>query len=152
MTKINKIGIDVGWTIKGVKSEKNGDKVAPDCLRIISSWVNRKDDVFIISKVNSFQKTDVELWLKKTNFFEITGVPYDNLYFCFERRDKSLFVKALEIGVMIDDRPEVMAYLDYNVIKLLLSPDEKDMKKYKEKLSNTKIVNNWLEIERILNV
>jgi hypothetical protein len=149
---MNKIGIDVGWTIKGVKSENDRFKPSPNCFRIITSWINRGDDIFIISKVNSYQKKEVEEWLEKNNFFNITGVKPENLYFCFERRDKSLFVKALNINIMIDDRPEVMAYLDYDVIKFLISPDEKDLNQYKDKLFNTKIVYSWLEIEQSLSV
>jgi len=145
-----RIGIDLGWTVKGHKPSNERDLPAPDSFRVISELIKRGDIVYIISKVNSEQKARCETWLKHHDFFNKTGVKPENLYFCFERKDKTLFVRALNIKIMIDDRPEVMAHLDYDVIKLLINPDEPDMVQHKDHLFNTKIVKDWLEIERVM--
>lgn len=145
-----KIGIDLGWTIKGHKPSNERDLPAPDSFRVISELVRRGDIVYIISKVNSEQKARCEKWLETHDFFDKTGVKPENLYFCFERKDKAIFVKALGIKIMLDDRPEVMAHLDFDVVKFLINPDEADMIQHKDQLINTKIVKNWLEIERSL--
>lgn len=143
------VGIDIGWTIKGVRPENNQDKIAPDSFRVIKRLVQTcGGKVFLISKVNSAQRERCEKWLKDTEFFEQTGVKPENLYFCFERKDKSLFVKALNINFMIDDRAEVMAHISPLVVKFLINPEPDDLEKHRNHLFNTVIVNDWLEIER----
>lgn len=143
-----RIGIDLGWTVKGHKPTNERDLPAPDSFRVISEFVSSGYVVYIISKVTSEQKERAEKWLAKHDFFNVTGVKPENLYFCFERRDKALFVDALGIKIMIDDRAEVMAHLDYDVIKFLINPDQDDLQRHKEHLFNTKIVKDWLEIEK----
>ena len=145
------IGIDIGWTIKGVRHpEIDFDKIAPDSFRIISNLIKRGDNVYLISKCNSAQKENVEKWLKDSDFFNNTGVNPNNLYFCFERKDKSLFVKALDIQIMIDDRTEVMAHLSPLVVKFLINPVTIDYDKHSRHLFNCKVVTDWLQIERAL--
>lgn len=144
------IGIDVGWTIKGVRREKDRDKIAPESFRVIKRLVQRNSGtVYLISKVDSYQKQRVEEWLKKTDFFNQTGVNEKNLYFCFERKDKGIFVKALDIKIMIDDRAEVMAALPLDVKKLLLVPEERELAN-QPALKNIRVVQNWSEIEQVL--
>ena len=145
-----KIGIDVGWTIKGVRAHGFRNTIAPDSLYIISELVKRGDDVFLISKVNSEQKKEVEDWLAKTDFFNQTGVKPENLYFCFERRDKAIFVKALGIEMMIDDRTEVMASLSPLVKKFLLDPDVSEYEQHKRELVNYTVVRDWASIGKAI--
>jgi hypothetical protein len=145
---MKKIGIDIGWTIKGERQEGDRNKPAPESFRIISRMVELGYDVYLISKVDSKQREEVEQWLTSTDFFNKTGVKPESLYFCFERKDKALFVKALGICAMIDDRPEVLAFLDDKVAKFLISPEPSELTKWKDRLVNTQIVSNWLEIEQ----
>lgn len=145
-----RVGIDLGWTVKGHKPSNERDLPAPESFRVISELVRRGDVVYIISKVTSEQKERAEKWLKEHDFFNKTGVKPENLYFCFERKDKTIFVRGLGIKIMVDDRAEVMAHLDYDVIKFLINPDGDDLQRHKEHLFNTKIVKDWLEIERSL--
>jgi len=144
------IGIDLGWTIKGVRSDGHSDRIAPDSFRVISELVKRGDNVFIISKVTSEQKFRAEKWLTDVDFFNKTGVNPQNLYFCFDRRDKALFVKALGIQIMIDDRAEVMAHISPLVVKFLINPETTDYDLHSQRLFNCKVVADWLEIERAL--
>ena len=149
-TKIMNIGIDLGWTIRGVRIENNRDKIAPNSLETIRKLVDRGDNIYFISKVNSTQKENMEQWIKDINLFESTQTNPNNLYFCFERKDKSLFVKALNIQIMIDDRTEVMAHLNPLVVKFLLAPEQNEYNQYKYRLTNTNVVNDWFEIEKKL--
>ena len=68
------IGVDIGWTIKGIRALGMRNTIAPDSFRIISELVKRGDIVYLISKVNSTQKADVEYWLKEVDFFNQTGI------------------------------------------------------------------------------
>ncbi len=144
------IGIDLGYTIKGVRSDGHSDRIAPDSFRVISELVKRGDNVFIISKVTSEQKGRAEIWLKNVDFFNQTGVNPQNVYFCFDRRDKALFVKALDIQIMIDDRAEVMVHLSPLVVKFLINPETDDYDIHSRRLFNCKVVADWMEIERAL--
>jgi hypothetical protein len=144
------IGIDLGYTIKGVRSDGHSNRIAPDSFRVIEDFIKRGDEVFIISKVTSEQKERAETWLKNVDFFNKTGVNPQNLYFCFDRRDKALFAKALGIQIMIDDRAEVMANLLPTVVKFLINPETDDYDRHSQRLFNCKVVTNWLEIERAL--
>lgn len=144
------IAIDIGWTLKGVRKDNDRNKTAPDSFRVVRHLVNQGHNVFLISKVNSRQKEDVERWLENVNFFNETGVKPENLFFCFERKDKGIFVKALDIDIMIDDRAEVMAHLPARVTKFLLNPEEDDLNHHRAALTKVFMVSDWMEIERLL--
>jgi hypothetical protein len=144
------IGIDIGWTLKGVRAEYSKNRTAPNSFETIRKLVKRGDTVYFISKCNSSQKAEVEQWIKEVDLFKQTNTNPENLYFCFERKDKSLFVKALDIQIMIDDRTEVMAHLNPMVVKVLLDPELSEYETYKHRLCNTTVVKNWYEIERAL--
>lgn len=144
------IGIDLGWTIKGVRPTGDRHIIAPHSFRVIKQFITRGDKVFIISKVDSEQKARAEKWLADVDFFKQTGINPKNLYFCFEKRDKAIFVKALEINIMIDDRTEVMANLSPLVVKFLINPEDVEYKRHKRRLTNCKTVADWLEIEQSL--
>lgn len=144
------IGIDIGWTIKGFKPHNDKNIPSPGSFDIITELIQRNHNIFLISKVNSEQKQKVEEWLKIHDFFNITKVKPENLYFCFERKDKSLFVKALNIDIMIDDRPEVLVHLPYNTTKILINPDIEDLKLYKNQLDDIRLVSNWYQIANFI--
>lgn len=139
-----KIGIDLGKTIV-----KMPEKIPFDnCFDILAYWA-KYHEIFIISRVNSDQKERSLKWLKDFNFFELTGIKKDNLYYCFDRRDKSLFVKALNIELFIDDRPEVLSFMDKNVRKILFNPIHKDKIDFwgEIKEHNMELVSNWKQIK-----
>ena len=144
------IGIDIGWTIKGIRIENNKNKTAPNSFDTIKSWVERGDTIYLISKANSTQKEKVETWLSETNFFEFTGVNAQNLYFCHERRDKKFFVEGLGVQIMIDDRAEVLANINLSVIKFLLNPELHEYEKFKKDLFNVRMVTDWYQIENAM--
>jgi len=146
------IGVDLGWTIKGVRMTGDRNKIAPDSFRVLKRLIDRGDKIFIISKVNSEQKERAEKWLKDVRFFEETGINPDNLYFCFEKRDKAMFVKSLDIDVMIDDRAEVMKHLPTKVLKFLITPEIDELRKFQDDLRNFRLVYHWSEIEEVLFV
>lgn len=146
------IGIDLGWTVKGVRALGDRDIIAPLSFEVISRLVKRGDTIFIISKVNSEQRERAQKWLKKVKFFEKTGVKPENLYYCFEKRDKAMFVKSLKINVMIDDRAEVMLHLPKKVRKLLICPERDELREFGKGIPNMKIVNEWFYIAKELSL
>lgn len=147
------VGIDLGRTIVDSDSTRIGSHFAekqpfPHAFEIIKKLVNICDNVYIVSKVNSEQKAAAEKWFTDVDFYNATGIKPENVYFCFERRDKAFFVKGLNINVFIDDRPEVLSYMDKYVRKILFNPYKPDVEKYKKQIDEHKMyfVSNWKEI------
>ena len=145
------LGIDLGNTIVGNRTLKNRFYVEPRCFEIISNLNKVFDKIYIISRVNEEQKENSLKWLKEVNFFKLTGLDPNNLYYCWDRRDKALFAKALNVNYFIDDRASVLYHLDSQIIKFLFNPEKDDLEKHRNKLTNTTIVKNWNQIEDILD-
>ncbi len=137
------IGIDLGGTI----FHRAAGKAFDNSIGVIKKLINRGDNIYIISRVNSEQRERSLKWLSDTDFFNQTGINKDNLYYCWDRRDKSIFAKALNISVFIDDRAEVMYYMNPLIVKFLINPPKQDLIEYEGKLINTMIVKDWFEIE-----
>jgi 5'(3')-deoxyribonucleotidase len=148
------IGIDIGGTIKDVRYPDGTiahSGVAPHSFRVINELRKKGHVPFIISKVTTEQKDRAEKWIESTGLYPKTGIRSVNVYFCHDRKDKAIFVKALDIGVMIDDRAEVIASLEPNVFKLLITPEAEDFARYKHRLVKTELVSDWEQIETILD-
>jgi hypothetical protein len=146
------LGIDLGWTIVGNRDTGDRYELAHNAFEVIKAIKPYFNDVYIISKVNSEQKERSLKWIKDVDFFNSTGISPNNLYYCFERRDKAIFVRGLGITHFIDDKAEVLSHLDKDVAKVLFNPNEDDLTKYKNKLFNTWVTKDWLEIANLLDI
>ncbi len=147
---MNIIAFDLG----GVFSNKHlpPPYIIENSFEVAAKLVKKFDDVYIVSRVNSEQRERALKWFVTTDFFNQTGIKESNVYFCFDRRDKALFVKALNINVFIDDRPDVLMEMKENEKKILFNPSEKDYKDYRDVIfdQNMIVVKNWLEVEKVL--
>lgn len=144
------LGIDLGRT---VVCRENNNKPFDDCFNVIRELTHLFNNSFVISRVNSAQREKSIEWLKDNDFYNQTGINKDNVYFCFERRDKNLFVNGLNIGIFIDDRPDVLIPMKDHVKKILFNPFPHDLEKERfrlEKVKNLSIVYHWREIREIL--
>ncbi len=151
MKNIQKISVDLGRTL--IDSIKKF--YYPDSLDVVKRLIAKygKDNVFIISRVNDAQKLRAEAFLDSTDFYNITGFNKNNLYFCFDRRDKSIFISGLNIDCHVDDRVSVMNHVSDKVLKLIFCPDEKELSLLNKEgagMLNYKIVNSWIEINNLL--
>jgi hypothetical protein len=148
---MNNLGIDLGRTIKGPTKEMYSEPF-PDAFGVISKLVKRFNNSYIISRVNSEQRKWAIKWFEDRNFYNITGIPKENIYYCFDRRDKNLFVKGLEIGTFIDDRPDVLLQMNKHMLRILFNPSDSDKEKFKYELLQLTILNTWKEIEKFYNL
>ncbi len=141
------LGIDFGQTIES--KDASGKKVEnSDALRVIKRCVEECKKVYVVSKVNEYQRMEVIEWIYDNNFHEITGLPKENVIFCREREDKGPIAKKLGINLFIDDRPEVMVYMSKNVYPVLFKPSSEEVKKFNQQ--NVHQVNTWGEIENLI--
>lgn len=68
--------------------------------------------VWLVSKAGPKVQEKTRHWLRHHRFFERTGIPPDNLRFCLERSEKAGHCAGLGITHFVDDRPDVLGYLD----------------------------------------
>ena len=73
-----------------------------------------RDNVFIVSKAKEKVKQRSIEWLDHHNFYEITGHSRDNVFFCRERKDKAEICNKYNINSFIDDRIDVLNFMDKN--------------------------------------
>jgi hypothetical protein len=68
--------------------------------------------VHLVSKAGPKVAANTRAWLTHHDFFDRTGVPAANLHFVRERRDKAPVCRRLGITHFVDDRLDVLAYLE----------------------------------------
>ena len=135
------IGIDLGRTLV---TREPGFPAFPQAIEVIKR-LKEKHNLFIVSRVNSEQKERAEQWLKNNEIYNI--IPSENVYFCFERRDKAFFAAGLNCDIFIDDRPECLAFMNKKIHKILFNPDTHDFEKWLSKLTNYSSTNTWVGVE-----
>lgn len=148
------LGIDLGRVIKGPTKEQYNEPM-PGAFEVISKLTKKFNNSYVVSRVNSDQRERAIKWLSEKDFYNITGIPEDNIYYCFDRRDKSVFQRGLKIDVFIDDRPNCLIPMEKDVIKILFNPWVGDLEKYKDeldKLENLIIVQNWKQVGEYFKV
>ncbi|MBX3222987.1 MAG: hypothetical protein KF795_20920 [Labilithrix sp.] len=64
--------------------------------------------VWLVSKCGPRIQARTRRWLDRHRFFQVTGIPYGQLRFCLERRDKAPICEELGIELFIDDRADVL--------------------------------------------
>lgn len=152
-----KIGIDLGDTI----FDRSVSPSIPfkDSFRVIKRLVDERfgaENVYIVSKVNDEQKLRALTRLAEYKFFETTGIPVGNLYFCPERRDKGSICKELGITHFVDDRVEVFHHLTDFVSHCYLFRGnlerqfDQDEMNYFHVLKRTVVITAWDQIEGLL--
>lgn len=144
-----KIGVDLG----GTALWKDGEKINPfpDCIETLAKF-SKNHEIFIVSRVNSNQREKSLKWLEEFNFFEKTGIKKDNLYYCFDRRDKAIFAKALELNLFIDDRPNCLSPMPDSVGKILFRPSQHDLETFSDSINKMMILTNWREVNDVLYI
>ena len=64
--------------------------------------------VWLVSKCGPRIQARTRRWLDRHRFFQTTGIPYGQLRFCLDRRDKAPICDELGIGLFVDDRLDVL--------------------------------------------
>jgi hypothetical protein len=143
-----KIGIDLGNTIVHNPTRE----AYPRALEVIKNLVEDGHEIWIISRVNSEQRAKSLEWIEKFGFFQKTGIKPDNLYYCWERKDKAIFGKAFSFDVFIDDHPEVLSHFPDQVLKLAFRPKPEKVQEYSSKMKNYYKIEHWPEIREKLMI
>lgn len=161
MQKI-KLGIDIGgviidrandWTPTSFfEKDYLTAKASPDAFEVIAQLDGAfYDEVHLVSKCKPHIQPRTLEWLAYHNFYFLTGMPEENLHFCLKREEKRAICQTLGITHFVDDRLEVLSYLDGVVPNLFLfSPQEKEMGPYKDFLPRVIVTHNWRDCQQKL--
>src|SRR4051812_32180025 len=96
--KTVRIGFDLGDTLVHGDTHHNGqgtsDKVFyPHALQVVRNCVKSSAGAYIISKVDEQQRLRALELLDKSNFYAITGMPKENVFFCARRDQKGVIAR-----------------------------------------------------------
>lgn len=99
--------------------------------------------IYVVSKCGEHVQKKTCTWLRHHNFQRITGVPENRWYFCESRKDKAEICRNLGITHFVDDRLEVLSYLETVPHKYLFNPQEKEVRKFKYALALVEQFDSW---------
>src|SRR6185312_12621556 len=99
---MKRLGVDCGNTIF---DEWNG-VLLPDAVETLKRIAESEhfDEIYIVSKANVVARMWFRVRFYSLNFWDTTGIPRKNLYFCRRYKDKAAICEALQITHFIDDR------------------------------------------------
>lgn len=150
-----RIGLDVGGVIidaaanDGTDTDLRGDnfmKATPvagayDSVRQLVEHYGA-DNIFIISKCGVVMEDRTRRWFVGNNFYTYTGFNPTNLYFCRTRAEKAPIAKRLGLMDFIDDRQDVLEYMEGIVTRqYLFGPQSREVLK----TGSLIIVGDWPE-------
>ena len=104
------------------------------------------DRVFLVSKCGQTVQAKTLQWLDHYDFYQLTGIRRDRVYFCRQRHEKAGICKNLGITRFIDDRLEVLATLMDLDVRYLFQPRPEEVKKFARFASGVVTVESWEEI------
>ncbi len=156
---IPRLGIDVGRVIIDGSNNDNTDTSffggnylattavagAFEAIRQLVQYFGA-DNTFIVSKCYPPIQEQTRKWLAHHEFYERTGVKPENVHFCLKRHQKAPICEELEITHFIDDKLEVLSYLDTVATRYLFQSQPREVEKYKEFLPKVTQVGSWAEI------
>jgi hypothetical protein len=107
--------------------------------------------IHIVSKCGPSVQEKSKRWLAHHDFEATTGIPLKRVHFCKERKDKAPICKKLGVTHFVDDRYDVLSYLETVGSLYLFGPREGDaVRAEKEPLAGLVVVQSWAEVQRLL--
>lgn len=111
--------------------------------------------VFLISKCGSEsrKKKKTLQWMDRLGFFQMTGIPPGQVFFCKKREEKAAIARKLKLTHFIDDRLETLGYLKRVVKNRFLFQGRADeIQRYERHLKGIVRVESWDEVLQALQV
>ena len=102
--------------------------------------------VFLVSKCGPKTEGRTRLWLPHHGFYEHVGIPPEHVRFCRERREKAPICEELGVTHFVDDKLEVLSYLESVTHRFLFNPVEREVTKFVRHLPRVRRVESWSEI------
>lgn len=156
-----RVGIDIGRVIVGddpldhTRSLLSKNYLeAPEVTSAISAigelcmspnW----EQIHLISRCSELVQGRTEQWLKHHRFFELTGLPPENVHFCRTSEDKAVLARRFYLSHFVDDQIknlEVLPAITTN--RILFNPTKQPTQKQQE---NVRIAKDWNDAVKLLN-
>lgn len=102
--------------------------------------------VFLVSKCGEQTERRTREWLAHHDFFARTGISPERLRFCRTRPEKALIAAELGLTHFVDDRLEILGYLDTVANRYLFRPYEPEVAAHAAHLPAVRRVESWPEL------
>lgn len=126
--------------------------IVPDSfesLKVIARS-HRFDGIYIVSRANFISRSLFLFRLQRANFWEETGIPRENIYFCLKNRKKIDICKELGVTDFIDDRISVLKHMESLERCFMFAPKNGGVRKYLYSPPWLTPVRSWNELEPML--
>lgn len=117
-----------------------------DVFEVLKQLNERFDKIVLVSKCGQSTQDRTRQWLAHHNFYDRTGLAEVDVHFCRERREKAPICQQLGVTHFIDDRLEVLGYLETVSNLYLFQPIESEVKRFSRFLPKVKRMNSWQEV------
>ena len=104
------------------------------------------ENVFLVSKCGARTEQRTRAWLTHNLVYARTGLDPERLHFCRKRPEKAPICEALGITHFVDDRLEVLGYLESVPHRFLFDPEASEVAANLRHLPGVMPVNGWTEI------
>src|SRR5687767_3502852 len=164
MAQEQRLGVDVGGVISDRSADHTSESffgpnyldapVAEGAFAALAQLNAGQfaDQIYIVSKCGEKIQDRTKQWFTHLGFYEATGIEPDHVHFCRERAEKAEIAKTLGLTHFIDDRLEILIYLEGIVPqRLLFNPRETEIQRqedWERHLKEVKVVRNWNEVSQ----
>jgi hypothetical protein len=139
--KMRILGLDVGGVIK-----QRGTPI-PDAIESINALVHHFDSICIVSRINDAAEGEGNLnYLRSHGLLLI--IPEERVFFCEKRHEKAPICAAQGVTHFVDDRPEVLSYMNTVPYKFALNPTQDQLTAFP--VEGMKVVQSWKELLPLL--
>lgn len=108
------------------------------------------EHVHLVSKCGERVERRSRLWLAHHDFYRRTGIAAGNVHFCRTREAKAPIAAALGLTHFVDDRLEVLSYLDTVPNRFLFRPREEEVRGHQRHLAAVHRVESWPELVTLI--
>ncbi|WP_433357641.1 hypothetical protein ACQPYV_11415 [Micromonospora saelicesensis] len=108
------------------------------------------DEVHLVSKCGEATERRTRDWLAHHDFPARTGIPVERVHFCRTRPDKAPIARRLGLTHFVDDKLEVLGYLDTVPHRFLFRPRKAEVAAHAALLPRVRRVENWSELTPLL--
>lgn len=108
------------------------------------------DEVHLVSKCGESTERRTREWLAHHDFPARTGIPVERVHFCRTRPAKAPIARRLGLTHFVDDKLEVLGYLDSVPHRYLFRPRPAEVAAHAALLPGVHRVQSWAELTAVL--
>ncbi|MFC0005364.1 hypothetical protein [Micromonospora siamensis] len=150
------LGVDVGGVIiEPADSDEDTSFFGPNwrltppvpgAFEALATLTGLADEVHVVSKCGESTERRTRDWLAHHGFHDRTGIGPERLHFCRSRPEKGPIAARLGLTDFVDDRLEVLGYLDTVGHRYLFRPRPAEVVAHTAHLAGVHRVESWPEL------